>query len=163
MSTKTETLTAIIEPVVESFDLQLWGLQYAGQGHHALLRIFIDGENGVGVDDCAKVSRQLGAVLDVEDPISGKYTLEVSSPGLDRSLFALKQYAAYVGSTIKLKLNAASAAKDKRKKMKATLLSVDEDAQTLQVNMQGDGEDEIITIDFINIDKANIVGDYSTK
>ena len=157
MSAKTEALTAIIGPIVESFDLQLWGLQYVGQGHHALLRIFIDGENGVGVDDCAKVSRQLGAVLDVEDPISGKYTLEVSSPGLDRSLFTLKQYAAYIGSSIKLKLNAASAAKDKRKKMKATILSVNEDAQTIQVDLDG----EVIDIDFINIEKAHVVGDYS--
>lgn len=156
MSAKTEALTAIIEPVVESFDLQLWGLQYAGQGHHSLLRIFIDSEQGVDVDDCAKVSRQLSAVLDVEDPISSKYTLEVSSPGMNRSLFALHQYVAYVGSTIKVKLNAAI---DKRKKFKAVLLSVDEDKQNIELNLDG----ENITVEYINIEKANVFADFSEK
>ncbi len=152
MSAKTETLIAIVEPVVESFDLKLWGLQYSGQGQHALLRIFIDSEQGVGVDDCAKVSRQLSAVLDVEDPISGRYTLEVSSPGIDRPLFYFEQYQNYIGSMIKLKLNVAQ---DKRKKLKATLLSLNEDNQSLEFSF----EQEVITVDFANIGKANVFGE----
>jgi len=149
MSAKTEVLTAIIEPVVQSFGLQLWGLQYSSHNGHSLLRIFIDGEEGVGVDDCAKVSRQLSAVLDVEDPISGKYMLEVSSPGLDRTLFTLAQYTLYVGSTIKVKLNAAI---ENRKKFKAVLLSVNEVQQSIELDVEG----KVVSIDFLNIDKANV-------
>lgn len=154
MSAKTEALTAIIEPVVQSFELQLWGLQYVSQGNHSLLRIFIDSEHGVGVDDCAKVSRQLAAVMDVEDPISGKYTLEVSSPGLDRSLFVLSQYSPFIGSAIKVKLNVAI---DKRKKFKGNLISVDEIEQTIELDVDG----SVVVIDFINIEKANMIEDLS--
>lgn len=152
MSAKTETLTAIIEPVVASFGLQLWGLQYASHNGHSLLRIFIDGEQGVGVDDCAKVSRQLSAVLDVEDPISGKYTLEISSPGLDRPLFNFAQYAGYVGKTIKVKLNIAV---QKRKKFRAVLSAINQDKQSIELAVDG----ELVSIDYVNIDKANVVGE----
>jgi ribosome maturation factor RimP len=151
-SAKTQVLTAIIEPVVESFGLQLWGLQYSSHNGHSLLRIFIDGEQGVGVDDCAKVSRQLSAVLDVEDPINGKYILEVSSPGLDRSLFTLAQYTLYVGSTIKVKLNTAV---DMRKKFKGILLAVAVDQQSIELEVEG----KVISIAYLNIDKANVVID----
>jgi ribosome maturation factor RimP len=61
-------------------------------GRHSLLRLYIEAEAGVQVDDCARVSEQVGAVLDVEEPIGGEYTLEVSSPGMDRRLFTLEQY-----------------------------------------------------------------------
>ena len=151
MSAKTEALTELIEPVVESFELKLWGFQYMAQGGHSLLRIFIDSENGINVDDCAKVSRQLSAVLDVEDPISGKYTLEVSSPGLDRPLFKIEQYSVYIGSTIKVKLSRAI---EGQKKFKAALVAVDEVQQSIEIELNG----ESISIDFINIDKASLVG-----
>lgn len=152
MSAKTETLTAIIDPVVKSFGLQLWGLQYASHNGHSLLRIFIDGEQGVGVDDCARVSRQLSAVLDVEDPINGKYTLEVSSPGLDRQLFHLAQYNAFIGKMIKVKLNVAV---ENRKKFKAILSAVNQDKQMIELVVDG----EVVGVDYVNIDKANVVAE----
>ena len=107
MSGVVDTLEQIVETVAESLGFQLWGFQYNSNGNQSVLRVFIDSddsEKGVNVDDCAQVSRQLSAVLDVEDPITGHYVLEVSSPGLDRPLFKLDQYQAYIGSEIKIKL-----------------------------------------------------------
>ena len=104
MSSKLEQLHALLAPVVEALGYQCWGVEFLSQGRHSLLRVYIDHSNGILVDDCEKVSRQLSGVLDVEDPISSDYTLEVSSPGLDRPLFTLEQYAANVGEQIKIKL-----------------------------------------------------------
>lgn len=153
MSTKTELLQEIIEPIVESFELELWGLQYLPQGNHAILRVYIDGTQGVNVEDCARVSRQLSAVLDVEDPISSRYSLEVSSPGFDRIMFKLEQYKKYIGSRISVKLNRAI---DSKRKFKAQLLAVDEHKQVLEFML----DDEKFNVDFLNIDKANLVGDF---
>ena len=87
MATKEETLKAMIAPVVEALGCEFWGLEYLSSGRSALLRIYIDrAEEGVTVEDCEKVSRQVSSLMDVEDPISGEYTLEVSSPGLELSL-----------------------------------------------------------------------------
>ena len=93
-------LQQLLEPVVESLGCSLWGLEYISQGRHTTLRLYIEAEGGVGVEHCEKVSRQVSAVMDVEDPISGEYTLEVSSPGLDRPLYTLEQFQAYVGETV---------------------------------------------------------------
>jgi len=152
MSTKTELLQEIIEPIVQSFELELWGLQYLPQGNHATLRIYIDSAQGVNVEDCARVSRQVSAVLDVEDPISSRYSLEVSSPGLDRVMFKFEQYEKYIGSKINVKLNRAI---DSKKKFKAQLLAVDEQKQILEFML----DEEKFDVDFLNIDKANLVGE----
>ena len=71
--------------------------------------VYVDSENGVNIDDCSKISSQIGAVFDVEDPLSGAYLLEVSSPGLDRPLFKLDHYKRFVGRSLKLRLRAAYA------------------------------------------------------
>ena len=72
------------------------GIECQRAGRFMTVRLFIDKDGGVGVDDCADVSRQVSAILDVEDPIADKYNLEVSSPGLDRPLFTLEQFQRYV-------------------------------------------------------------------
>lgn len=105
MATRNERIRDIVKPVIEALGCQLWGMEFLGQGRHSLLRIYLDKPGGVSIEDCAEVSRQLSAVLDVEDPISTEYTLEVSSPGLDRMLFTLEQYRDYVGSQVKLRLS----------------------------------------------------------
>jgi ribosome maturation factor RimP len=97
-------LEAIIRPVVEGLGCSLWGIEYRTQKNSALLRIFIDREEGVSMDDCSRVSHQVSGVLDVEDPIPVAYTLEVSSPGLDRVLFYPDQYERYIGETAKVRL-----------------------------------------------------------
>jgi ribosome maturation factor RimP len=88
MASKQEQLHALIAPVAASLGCELWGLEYLTQGRYTTLRIYIDRqEGGVSLEDCEKVSRQVSSVMDVEDPIDGEYTLEVSSPGMDRPLY----------------------------------------------------------------------------
>ena len=86
---------------------ELWGVEYLTQGRYSVLKIFIDSENGIDVDDCASVSRQVGSLLDVEEPLRGQYTLEVSSPGMDRRLFTFEQFDLMKGFQVKLKLEQA--------------------------------------------------------
>jgi ribosome maturation factor RimP len=133
---------------VESLGCELWGLEYLTQGRYTTLRIFIDGPNGVSLDDCEKVSRQVSAVMDVEDPIDGEYTLEVSSPGMDRPLYTAAHYARYLGETVNLRLRIA---REGRRKFKGSIVKVEGEEVTLSV----DGKDILIPVD--SIDKANIV------
>ncbi|MCZ6871255.1 MAG: ribosome maturation factor RimP [Gammaproteobacteria bacterium] len=100
--TRIETLERLLTPAIESLECQLWGIEYQPRGRHSRLCIYIDREEGVTVDDCERVSREVSALLDVADPISGSYTLEVSSPGLDRMLFNREHYAESVGERVDL-------------------------------------------------------------
>ena len=107
MATKDQQITDMLETTIEAMGFELWGVEYLSQGRHSVVRIYIDGRDGITVDDCAAVSSQVGSVFDVEDPITGEYTLEVSSPGMDRLLFKLEQYPAYVGEVLELRLRSA--------------------------------------------------------
>ena len=93
-----------IAPTIEALGLELWGLKQLRHGRRVTLRIYIDCMSGVTIDDCEKVSRQVSAILDVQDPIQGEYTLEVSSPGIDRPLFTLPQFERYLGHEVDLRL-----------------------------------------------------------
>ena len=104
MAGREKRIEDLLRPTVEALGFELWGLEYRAQGRRTLLRLYIDSESGVTVDDCAAVSHHISGVLDVEDPISGEYTLEVSSPGVDRLLFRLEHYPPYVGEWIELRL-----------------------------------------------------------
>lgn len=128
---KDQQITDMLRNTVEALGFELWGVEYLSQGRHSLLRIYIDAENGITVDDCANVSEQVSAVLDVEDPITGEYTLEVSSPGMDRLLFALDQYPGYVGEILDVKLRSAF---EGRRKFKGRLTGVEGDDIVLQVD-----------------------------
>jgi Uncharacterized protein conserved in bacteria len=101
---KQKQLTEIIQPVVGDLGFALWGIEYMPQKSGALVRIYIDHEQGISVDDCADCSREISAVLEVEDPIKSAYVLEVSSPGLDRVLFDSEQFSDYLGDQAKVKL-----------------------------------------------------------
>jgi ribosome maturation factor RimP len=151
MASKQERLTDLIAPVVVSLGCELWGLEYLTQGRYTTLRIFIDGPNGVSLDDCEKVSRQISSVLDVEDPIDGEYTLEVSSPGLDRPLYNEAQYARYVGETVNLRLRIA---RDGRRRFKGVINKVESGNLLLQV----DNQEVTLLID--TIDKGNLLPRY---
>ncbi len=96
--------TSLFEPVIDSMGYELVGVEFAGGEHNGVLRVYIDKPGGVTIDDCAQVSRQLSALLDVEDPIAHRYSLEVSSPGIDRPLFKLDDYRRFVGLRAKIKL-----------------------------------------------------------
>ncbi|MDU1800943.1 MAG: ribosome maturation factor RimP, partial [Pseudomonas aeruginosa] len=104
MSSKLEQLQALLAPVVEALGYECWGVEFISQGRHSVLRVYIDRPEGILIDDCEAVSRQVSGILDVEDPISGEYTLEVSSPGMDRPLFTLEQFAKHAGEQVKIRL-----------------------------------------------------------
>lgn len=148
VSSKLEQLQALLAPVVEALGYQCWGLEYISQGRHTLLRVYIDKEGGIGVEDCEVVSRQVSGVLDVEDPISVEYTLEVSSPGMDRPLFTLEQFAAHAGEQVKIRLRSPY---EGRRNFQGLLRGVEEQDVVVQV----DNHEFLLPID--SIDKANII------
>lgn len=151
MSAKLKQLQELIEPGVVALGVELWGIEYISQGRHNTLRIYIDSENGIDVDDCARVSHQVSGVLDVEDPITGQYTLEVSSPGMDRPLFTLEQFAAYAGSQVQVRLRVAF---EGRRKFKGLLNGVEGDDVLVVV----DNEEYLLPIDYI--DRANVIPQF---
>jgi len=148
MAGRDERIRNIVEPVLTALGLTLWGIEYLGQGRHTLLRIFIDKEGGINIEDCAEASRQISSILDVEDPISSEYTLEVSSPGLDRTLFTLEQLAAYAGSQVKLRLRENF---EGRRNFNGLIKAVVDDQLVLVA-----GEDELV-FPFELVDKASLV------
>jgi ribosome maturation factor RimP len=95
-------LNTIIERALLALGYELLGVEYKAQGQRTLLRIYIDSEQGIGLTDCEKASRQISAALDIEDPMPGQYTLEVSSPGLERPLFKIAHYIRFTGHKIRL-------------------------------------------------------------
>lgn len=102
---KKSELAALLGPTIEALGLELWGIEYAPSRSNGLLRIYIDhAERPITLEDCEAVSREVSASLDVADPISGQYTLEVSSPGLDRPLFEATHYARFIGHDAKVQL-----------------------------------------------------------
>ena len=137
----------LIKPTLESMGYELWGCEYLAQGKHSLLRVYIDKADGIGIEDCEKTSRQVSAILDVEDPISGNYSLEVSSPGIPRPLFHSSQYQRYVGMEAQIKLFKPVNA---MRKFVGTIVSVDE--QTLVLSIDNKQQDFL----FSNIVKANL-------
>jgi ribosome maturation factor RimP len=147
VATRLEALHELIVPVVETMGCEFWGLEYLSSGRSAMLRIYIDNDP-VAVEDCEKVSRQVSSLLDVEDLIDSEYTLEVSSPGLDRPLYTLAQYEKYLGEDVALKLRFPY---EGRRNFKGRLSGVE-------------GEDVLLVVDdheflfpISGVEKANIV------
>lgn len=151
MASKQDQLQALLAPVVESMGCELWGLEYLTQGRFTTLRIYIDAADGVSLDQCEKVSRQISSVMDVEDPIDGEYTLEVSSPGLDRILFSLDHYKRYLGETISGRLRTPI---EGRRRFKAEIKSVEDDTLVLLI------DNKEMRVAYSAIDKANLVPRY---
>jgi ribosome maturation factor RimP len=137
----------MLTPAIEALGFELWGLEFFQQGRRSVLRLYIDGPDGVGVDDCALVSHQVSGVLDVEDPIAGEYTLEVSSPGWDRPLFTPSQFERFAGSLASVRL---ASPLNGRRKYKGVIQSVTGDMLELLV------EGAPVKVPFANIDKANV-------
>jgi ribosome maturation factor RimP len=100
----SQQLTELLEPVVVALGYELVCLELGGSGRSSTLRLFIDAPTGVGLDDCARVSREVAAVLDVEDPIPHAYQLEVSSPGLDRPLVKPEHYRRFRGERVRVQM-----------------------------------------------------------
>ena len=148
MVSRHDQLTGLLEPVVEAMGCQLWGLEYFTQGRSSTLRLYIDRPEGVGLKECEQVSRQVSSVLDVEDPIAGEYTLEVSSPGVDRPLYTLDQFRRFVGEQVAIKLRSAF---EGRRKVSGALRAVEND----EVIIQAEGHEYLLPFELI--EKANII------
>ena len=148
---KESLLNELLAPVVESMGYTFWGLEYLSQGKDTVLRVFIDHENGINVDDCASVSRQISSVMDVEDPITQFYNLEVSSPGMDRPIFTLEQYTSLAGNIIDVRLRMAF---DGRRKFKGQLIGVEQEDIVLRV----DDNEYLLPVELI--EKANVVPQF---
>ncbi|KTD04549.1 ribosome maturation factor RimP [Fluoribacter gormanii] len=142
-----EELEHLLAPTINDMGYELWGCEYLSQGKHSLLRIYIDKADGIGIEDCEAVSHQVSALLDVEDPISGNYSLEVSSPGIPRPLFKKWQYQRYIGHDVQIKTFKPIEGK---RKLLGTIVSASDDVLVLKIN----NEDKELL--FSNIVKASL-------
>jgi len=141
-------LQQLLEPGVTALGYELLGIEHLAQGRHSLLRLYIDSPDGITVEDCERVSHQVSGVLEVEDPIKGQYTLEVSSPGLDRPLFKPEHYARFVGEVVSLRL---ARPLGERRRFKGRLLALRDGA----VVIEQDGAEVVVPLE--DIDKAQLV------
>ncbi len=150
MSLEAKRMTDIIEPAVNAAGYELLGVDYFPHGRNSILRVYIDSPNGINIDDCEKASRQISSILDVEDPIHGKYQLEVSSPGIDRPLFKIEHYQQQLNHSVKIKLRIPI---NGQKHFKGKLLKADAS------NIQLECETEIITISYKQIQKGRLLAE----
>jgi ribosome maturation factor RimP len=148
--TRTE-LQDLLEPGAAALGFEVLAVELTGGPGQSVLRVYIDGPDGVSVDDCARASHQFSAILDVEDPIPGHYTLEVSSPGLDRPLTRVRHFQAVVGQEIRVRTDVAV---DGRRRFRGRLR--DADAESLEMVIDG----ETFRIPLSRVAKARLVPDY---
>lgn len=152
MNKAPPALLKLARQTVEPMGYELVGIEYQQRPKSgALLRIYIDHGDGIQLEDCAAVSRQLGAVLDVEDPIKGEYDLEVSSPGLDRPLFEREHFERFVGREAKIRLQRAI---EGRRRFKGFIRAVEGDDLSIEV----DGEQ--IRVPLAELDSARLVPEF---
>lgn len=131
MAKVTEVVTALAAPIVQAQGCQLWDVEYVKEAGTWYLRVFIDKDGGVSIDDCEAVSRPLSDALDEADPIEGSYTLEVGSAGIDRVLRRPEHFAAYLGSEVEVRLYRA---REGRKELVGKLLSYENGGVTLELD-----------------------------
>ncbi|MDT8320572.1 MAG: ribosome maturation factor RimP [Xanthomonadales bacterium] len=146
-------LTELLQPLIEELGYEFVGLEQRSEPKNQVLVIYIDRPEGLRVEDCEKVSREISALLDVEDPIPGHYSLEVSSPGLDRLLFHHEQFTRFSGQEAKVTLYAPQHG---QRKFKGIILGADE----ATLRLEQDGQE--VTLDMGNIAKARLVPDYDS-
>ena len=151
---RQDKLTQMLKPAVEGLGYELVGIENLPMGKHTVLRIYIDSADGDGitVTDCSRVSHQVSGVLEVEEPIKGQFTLEVSSPGIDRPLFSFEQFEQFVGSKVKLKLYHAIEGK---RKITGIIESINGD----DIIIKDADSDSSFQLQMDDIDKANIISD----
>ena len=162
MTDKAEDIARLLAPTVTSLGLELLGIEYLPASGGALVRLYIDvpqteaadvglEQRHVGIEECESVSREVSAQLDVEDPITGNYTLEVSSPGIDRPLFGAAQFARFIGESAKVTLKLPQ---DGRRRLQGAILRVEGETIVFEVDKNE------FTVDAGNIDKARLVPDW---
>lgn len=142
-------LSRLIEPVVQELGCELWGIEKLQQGRQVVLKIYIESADGINVDDCARVSRQVSAILDVEDPIPGEYMLEVSSPGVERRLFKPEHFNVCKGEKVQITLRQAF---DGRRKFKGLLCGLEDEEVVIRVD---DAQEIVLPMD--SIERARVL------
>ena len=147
MSGKEAQLTQLLLPTVEAMGYVLWGIELISPGKCSTLRLYIDAAAGISVDDCAAVSHQVSGVLDIEDLISSGYTLEVSSPGVDRLLFSPEHYSPYVGEMIDVRLRLPV---EGRRRYKGILLAANNEKVVVVV------DDQEFELPLRSVDRARV-------
>lgn len=145
----SQSLQALLEPTVKALGFELLATLLIRSQHSSVLRLYIDHEQGVGVDDCGRVSHQISGILDVESPIDGEYTLEISSPGIDRPLFTAAHFQRFVGNRAKIWLTQKL---DGRVKVEGTIQKTENDNIYIK-----DDEDHEYRVSLAIVDKAKLV------
>ncbi|MES2672216.1 MAG: ribosome maturation factor RimP [Pseudomonadota bacterium] len=166
MADKATDISNLLSPTVQALGLELLGVEYLPSPGGATLRLYIDIPPGdttgdsetprmVGIEDCEAVSREVSAQLDVEDPISGNYTLEVSSPGVDRPLFTPVQFARFLGEQVKIGLKLPQ---DGRRRLQGRIAAVE--GERIELDVEAKPELQRVSVAFDNIEKARLVPDW---
>jgi ribosome maturation factor RimP len=153
MAKITDKVFVLINPVICDMGYELLGLEYVSSGKYSVLRVYIDSDSGVGINDCESISRQVSAIMDVEDPISGQYNLEVSSPGIERPLFTIDHYRLFLGNYISLRLYRPMGG---RRKFTGSIGSISEANNTIELVT----ELGPVTMDLNLIEKANLIANF---
>jgi len=126
-----QELEKLLLPTIESLGYELSDLEVRLSGGKGTVRVFIDKPDGIGLEDCEKVSRAISALLDVEDPVPGKYDLEVSSPGLDRKLTKTEHFRRFAGEIVKVQMRFPI---EGRRRFRGTLVSSDDENIVIEVD-----------------------------
>lgn len=143
-----DRLVKLLEPAIENMGYELADLELKTGGVNGLVRIFIDKDDGIDIEDCEAVSRQVSAILDVEDPVQGNYALEVSSPGLDRTLTKPAHFQRFMGQDVRVKLRFPLSG---RRNYRGALKSVDDE----NIEVEVDGESHSLPI--ATIESARLI------
>ncbi len=151
MNRTEKRVAELVAPTIEALGCECWGVEYLSQGKHSKLRVYIDKADGVTIEDCEAVSRQISDLLDVDETITSQYVLEVSSPGLDRILFQPEQYAHYVGEVVDVRLNYPF---EGRRRFVGTLSGVEDDQAVVQVDQM----EYVLPLE--NVQRARIVPQF---
>jgi ribosome maturation factor RimP len=154
MARSLSHLWELFEPVVEGMGYELIEIEYHPNPNYGVLRLYIDKESGIEVEDCSAVSRQISAILDVEDPVPGKFNLEISSPGMDRPLRRLQDFQKFAGEVVKIKTGMPF---DGQRNFKGRLNGVEDDLVIIEC------EDKEVRLPVTAIDKARLVPDFDKK
>ncbi len=153
-------IQAMVDPILEDFGLECVEIEFKRETQGQVLRIFIDKEGGVNLDDCASVSRELGAVLEIDDPVPGAYRLEVSSPGLDRPLKTPRDFERFAGQPVTIKMVIMLDPDQRghsRKTFKGTLLGMADDSVRVEQSDKKGGE---VLLPLADISKAHLEPEF---
>jgi ribosome maturation factor RimP len=148
----TKQVSDLIEPIVDELGFQLVDVEYLTDLGRWVLRIYIDREGGITVDDCAKVSRELGDLIDVKNIIEHDYVLEVSSPGLNRPLKKEADFIRVIGKKIKVRTRMPSNGK-------RNFIGILNDLREHEIYIQSEGE--LITLAWADVERANLVYEFN--